>query len=177
MPQVKISELRGKVIGIYFSANWYAPCKKFTEVLVSVYEQLSDYNSGFEIVFVSSDEDLEAFADYRASMPWLAVPFSDLEAKKALNQRFNVEGIPCLVVLQPNNNKDDAIVYDGVELVYRYGVDAFPFTKERLEKLREEEREKHEKQTLKDLLTNSNRDFVLGHSTMEKVNTSKNAKF
>nr|GMC47825.1 probable nucleoredoxin 2 isoform X1 [Ipomoea batatas] len=169
--QVKISELRSKVIGIYFSANWYAPCKKFTEVLVSVYKQFSRYyTSGFEIVFVSSDEDSEAFAAYRASMPWLAIPFSDLETKKALNQRFNVEGIPCLVVLQPNNNKDDdAIVYDGVELVYRYGVEAFPFTKERLEKLREEEREKHEKQTLKDLLTNSNRDFVFGHSAMEKV--------
>ncbi|XP_019153361.1 PREDICTED: probable nucleoredoxin 2 [Ipomoea nil] len=167
--QVKISELRTKVIGIYFSANWYAPCKKFTEVLVSVYKQFSYYNSGFEIVFVSSDEDSEAFAAYRASMPWLAIPFSDLETKKSLNQRFNVEGIPCLVVLQPNNNKDDAIVYDGVELVYRYGVEAFPFTKERLQKLREDEREKHEKQTLKDLLTNSNRDFVLGHSTMGKV--------
>uniref|UniRef100_A0A5B7AKV8 protein-disulfide reductase n=1 Tax=Davidia involucrata TaxID=16924 RepID=A0A5B7AKV8_DAVIN len=167
--QVNVSDLEGEVIGLYFSANWYPPCQNFTQVLVDAYEQLKSCGSGFEIVFVSSDEDLDAFNNYHACMPWLAIPFSDLETKKALNRRFDIEGIPCLIILQPNNNKDDAILHDGVELIYRYGVRAFPFTKERLEELQTEEREKHESQTLITLLTNHDRDFLMGHSTPKQV--------
>ena len=164
-----MSELNDKVIGLYFSANWYAPCRKFTQVLAGAYEQLKSCGAGFEIVFVSSDEDSDAFDNFRACMPWLAVPFSDLETKKALNRKFDIEGIPCLVILQPNDNKDEATLHDGVELIYRYGVNAFPFTKVRLEELRKEEREKHESQTLPNLLTNHNRDFLLGRPTAKQV--------
>ncbi|XP_050267750.1 probable nucleoredoxin 2 isoform X1 [Quercus robur] len=167
--QVKVSDLEGKVIGLYFSANWYPPCRNFTPVLVDMYEQLKTNGSNFEIVYVSSDEDLNAFNNYHALMPWLAIPFSDLETKKALNRKFDIEGIPCLVILQPNSNKDDATLHEGVELVYRYGVRAFPFTKERLENLLEEEREKHERQTLTNLITNHDRDYLLGHPSPKQV--------
>ncbi|KAK2974884.1 hypothetical protein RJ640_020799 [Escallonia rubra] len=167
--QVRISDLQGKVLGIYFSANWYPPCQSFTQLLVDVYEQIKRTCSNFEIVFVSSDEDLDAFNEYHACMPWPAIPFPDLESKKALNRRFEVEGIPCLIILQPNSDGDDTVLHDGVELVYRYGVQAFPFTKERLEELRKEEREKHERQTLSTLLTTNDRDFLLAHPTPKKV--------
>lgn len=170
--QVKVSELKDKVVGLYFSANWYPPCRNFTQVLASAYEQLRSSGAGFEIVFVSSDEDSDAFDRYRSCMPWLAIPFSDLETKKALNRRFDIEGIPCLVILQPNDNKDEATLHDGVELIYRYGVSAFPFTKMRLEELLKEEREKHESQTLANLLTNNTRDFLLGPSTANQVSPS-----
>ncbi|KAK6115153.1 hypothetical protein DH2020_007422 [Rehmannia glutinosa] len=73
---VKISDLEGKIVGIYFSANWYPPCHNFTPILANAYEQLKNYDPGFEIVFVSSDEDQNAFDEYRALMPWLAIPFS-----------------------------------------------------------------------------------------------------
>ncbi|KAK1388584.1 putative nucleoredoxin 2 [Heracleum sosnowskyi] len=102
-------------------------------------------------------------------MPWLAIPFSDVEAKKALNGRFDVEGIPCLVILQHNNNKDDATLHDGVELIYRYGVQAFPFTKERLEELQEEERKKQESQTISSLLVSIDRDVLLSHPNNKQV--------
>lgn len=167
--QVKVSDLEGKIVGLYFSANWYPPCWKFTQVLIGIYEQLRTNGSSFEIVYVSSDEDSDAFNNYHACMPWLAIPFSDLEIKKALNRKFDIEGIPCLVILQPNDNKDDATLHDGVELIYRYGVRAFPFTKERLEKLQKEEREKHENQTLTNLLTNHDRDYLLGHPRHQQV--------
>lgn len=164
---MKISELQGKVVGIYFSANWYAPCRKFNDLLIDVYEQLKSQGSNFEIVLVSSDEDIDAFNTYRASMPWLSVPFSDLETKKALNQTFNVEAMPCLVFLQPiYDGKDDATMHDGVELVYRYGIEAFPFTKERLEILQMEQRDKEEKQTLVNLLTNHDRNYLLSHDPL-----------
>ncbi|PSR99554.1 Nucleoredoxin like [Actinidia chinensis var. chinensis] len=167
--QVNVSELEGKVIGLYFSANWYIPCRNFTQVLANTYNQLKTNGSEFEVVFVSSDEDLDAFNNYYASMPWLAVPFSDLDSKKALNRRFDVEGIPCLIILQPNSPKDEAVLREGVEIVYRFGVMAFPFTGERLEELEREEKERHESQTLVNLLTNHDRDFLLGHHTPKQV--------
>lgn len=169
--QVKISELEGKVVGIYFSANWYPPCPKFNQLLTSVYEQLKAQGSNFEVVFVSSDEGVGAFNEYRASMPWLSVPFSDLETRRTLSRTFDVEGIPCLVVLQPDDEvrKGDVTLRDGVELIYRYGIQAFPFSKERLEELYQEEKEREEKQTLVNLLTSRDRDYLLAHPSFNQV--------
>lgn len=168
--QVKVSNLDGKVLGLYFSANWYPPCRSFNQILVRIYEELLGNGSNFEVVYVSSDEDSDAFNEYHASMPWPAIPFSDLGTKISLNRKFEIEGIPCLIILQPCDTKDEtASLYEGVEIVYRYGVDAFPFTKERLQQLKEEDREKEENQTLFTLLTNHNRDYVLGHPTPKQV--------
>ncbi|KAJ6399656.1 hypothetical protein OIU77_020248 [Salix suchowensis] len=133
--QVKVSDLEGKVLGLYFSANWYAPCRSFTnQVLIGAYQDLKSNGSDFEIVFVSSDEDLDAFNNYR-----------------------------------PKDSKDEATLHDGVELLDRFGVQAFPFTKERLEELKLEEKEKHERQTLNNLLTNHNRGYLLGHPGPRQV--------
>ncbi|KAK8705712.1 hypothetical protein V6N13_049306 [Hibiscus sabdariffa] len=163
--QVKISDLEGKVIGLYFSANWYPSCRNFNKLLVGVYEQLKSNGCDFEIVFVSSDEDLGAFNGYRETMPWLSIPFSDLETKRALNRQFDVEGIPCLIILLP----DGSTLHDGVELIYKYGVEAFPFTKEKLGGLQREERMKHESQTLANLLTNPGRDYLWNPTMTRKV--------
>ncbi|KAJ4967351.1 hypothetical protein NE237_019200 [Protea cynaroides] len=166
--QVKISELEDKVVGLYFSANWYRPCRNFTPLLATVYEQLKDQGVGFEIIFVSSDEDVDAFNSYHACMPWYAIQFSDLETKKALNRRFNVEGIPCLIILQPNNNEDETL-HDGVDIIYRFGAQSFPFTKARLEELEKEVRDKHESQTITNLLINHDRYYLLGHPSPKQV--------
>lgn len=157
------------MVGIYFSANWYPPCRSFNEVLSNCYEELRCGGSDFEVVFVSADEDIEAFDRYRLEMPWLSIPFSDLESKKALTRKFDVEGIPCLVILQPNDTKDEQTLSNGVELVYRYGVGAFPFTKGRLDELEKEEEEKRERQNLSTLLIHKDRDFLLSNSTPCKV--------
>lgn len=185
--QVKISEIEGKVVGLLFAANWYAPCRRFIQTLISIYNELKTNTTtnltAFEIVYVSSDEDSDAFHTYYASMPFLAVPFSDLETKKSLTKKYDVEAIPCLVILQPhqghdgnnNNTKDDddvTVLRNGVELIYRYGVQAYPFSKEKLEQLQKEEREKHEKQTLVNLLTNHQRDYVLGQPGFKRVPVS-----
>ncbi|KAE8696784.1 hypothetical protein F3Y22_tig00110646pilonHSYRG00072 [Hibiscus syriacus] len=66
----------------------------------------------------------------------------------ALNKKYEVESIPCLVILQLEDTMGDATFCDGVELVYRNGVDAFPFTKEKLKELRREEKRKHDSQTV-----------------------------
>jgi len=79
-------------------------------------------------VFVSSDRDEEAFKEYFASMPWLALPFAERDTKANLSKKFGVndipapfytkavlskkfdfDGIPALIILDENGevvNKD-----------------------------------------------------------------------
>ncbi|XP_068638611.1 probable nucleoredoxin 2 [Aristolochia californica] len=156
--QVPADILRGKTIGLYFSANWYSDCQNFTPILASVHNRLKEEEAKFEIVFVSSDEDQKSFDEYYATMPWLAIPFSDLLSKKSLTQRFQIEGIPSLIILDPCGNP---IQTDGVDLIYRYGCQAFPFTSECLSKLKDEERAKHASQTIEKLLLSDSRNYVV----------------
>lgn len=156
--QVKIKDLEGKTVGLYFSANWYSKCQKFTPQLADVYTQLKKQGSQFEIVFISSDEDQTSFDIFYGSMPWLAIPYSDLQCKRNLAQNFDIEGIPSLVILNSNGK---AIQTDGVELIYRYGVQAFPFTYEKMQELEAEEQAKHASQTIGRLLSTNSRDYLI----------------
>ncbi|KAF5449891.1 hypothetical protein F2P56_030292 [Juglans regia] len=99
--QLKISNLSGKTVGLYFSGSWCGPCCHFTPTLVEVYEELLP-KGDFEVVFISSDINDESFNGYFAKMPWLAVPFTDSETQKRLKNLFKVRGIPHLVILDPN---------------------------------------------------------------------------
>ncbi|XP_039620658.1 uncharacterized protein LOC120536401 [Polypterus senegalus] len=48
--------LRNKVVGLYFSAGWFPPCRDFTPILCDFYTELveeSDPPAQFEIVFIS----------------------------------------------------------------------------------------------------------------------------
>jgi len=92
--------LKGKKrVAIYFSAHWCPPCRGFTPKLAERYKELVGKGEDFEVVFVSSDKDEAAFSEYYASMPWLALPFADREAKAKLSKKFKVSGIPALIIL------------------------------------------------------------------------------
>merc|ERR1719160_2204243 len=90
--------LAGKTIGIYFSAHWCPPCRGFTPKLAEMYKSTFQAK-GLEIVFVSSDKDEDAFKEYYAEMPWLALPYSNRELKEALSKKYKVRGIPSFVIL------------------------------------------------------------------------------
>ena len=66
------------VVGLYFSA-FYKPGRTFTALLVNFYNRLRSRLSGtsFEIVFISSDANEEAFSNSLAEMPWYALPFTE----------------------------------------------------------------------------------------------------
>lgn len=142
---------------MYFSASWCGPCHRFTPDLVETYNELSS-NGDFEIVFVSADKDDESFTEYFSKMPWLAVPFSDSEARKNLDGVFQVMGIPHLVIIDETGK---VATDEGVEIIQEHGAEGYPFTLERIKEIKEQEEAAKREQSLKTLLVNRTRDFVL----------------
>ncbi|XVE92417.1 hypothetical protein REPUB_Repub01dG0095200 [Reevesia pubescens] len=155
--QVKIESLKGKKLGLYFSASWCGPCRRFTPKLVEVYSELSP-KGDFEIIFVSGDEDEESFNGYFSKMPWLALPFSDSETRSRLDELFKVMGIPHLVLLDQNGKVSTA---DGVGIIREYGEEGYPFTPEKIQELKDLEEKARTEQSIKTILASRSRDFVV----------------
>lgn len=146
-------------MGLYFSASWCPPCHRFTPIFAGVYEQLAS-KGDFEVVFISGDNDEESFKDYFSKMPWLSIPFSDSDTIERLNELFEVQGIPHLVVLDANGKvSTDA----GVRLVSEYGVNAHPFTSEQIKLLKEKEEEAKRNQTISTILVSDSRNYVISN--------------
>ena len=92
--------LGGKTIGIYFSAHWCPPCRSFTPKLV----KFRDANKkDFEVVFISSDRSPKAQMDYMkgSKMKWYTMPHRS-DAANALSKKYEVRGIPSLVIVSPD---------------------------------------------------------------------------
>jgi len=96
----------------------------------------------------------------------LAVPFSDSEGRKSLDERYEVTGIPHLVFLDAKTG--EVLTDEGVEFVREYGADAYPFTAERINELKEQEKAAKDNQTIHSLLGTPNRDYVISNKG-EKV--------
>ncbi|XP_073010070.1 LOW QUALITY PROTEIN: probable nucleoredoxin 1 [Typha latifolia] len=159
--QVNVSSLDGKIVGLYFSASWCGPCHRFTPKLVKVYNELSSKGSNFEVVFVSADKSEDLFDTYFSSMPWLAIPFLDNKTRDHLNDLFEVNGIPTLVILDESGM---VVTDDAVEFVSNYGSEGYPFTPEKIASLKEEEEAAKKNQTLRSVLTSPSREFVVSNA-------------
>ena len=102
--------LARQYVGLYFSASWCGPCKRFTPKLAEWYAKQTNVT----LIFVSLDTSLEDFNAYRAKMSWPALPY-DGSISDALSNQFEVEGIPRLVILDHdcnivNSNARDAVL-------------------------------------------------------------------
>jgi len=93
------------VVGLYFSAHWCPPCRGFTPTLSEKYTALIGAKKSFELVFVSSDKNDEAFNEYADSMTFPALPYADRKAKDQLSKIFKVQGIPSLVFVDTKTGK------------------------------------------------------------------------
>ncbi|EQC31377.1 hypothetical protein SDRG_10978 [Saprolegnia diclina VS20] len=103
-----------KVVGIYFSAHWCPPCRAFTPLLSTFYEDLVEDFDDMELIFVSSDKEVAGFNEYWAEMPFPALPFVHRELKASLSAQFGVEFIPTLVFVDADGN---VLTKDGVKLI------------------------------------------------------------
>lgn len=97
---VDLDVLKGKMVGLYFSAHWCPPCRQFSPQLVS----FRDANqSDFEIVFVTSDKDEKAQFEYmkELGMKWPTLKFGS-EAINNIKGKYGVQSIPTLIILSPD---------------------------------------------------------------------------
>lgn len=95
------SILEGKYVGLYFSAHWCPPCRAFTPLLVEFRNR--HLEDGFEVLFVSFDDSNTEKQNYirKAGMEWPTVKGARSRTARELARRFQVEGYPSLIVLDP----------------------------------------------------------------------------
>lgn len=84
---------------IRFSAHWCGPCRAFTPKLRKVYLDTIASGKNLEIVFCSADSGNREFNEYFSSMPWKAIPFDRSDIRARLSERFGIQGIPTLLLL------------------------------------------------------------------------------
>jgi len=58
-----------------------------------------------QIIFISSDEDQKSFNDYYKKMPWLALDYKQRKINEELLKKFDVTGIPKLILLDGDTGK------------------------------------------------------------------------
>ena len=103
--KINPDQLKGKIVGIYFSAHWCPPCRKFTPQLVKFRDEMVKNNKKFEVVFVSFDKDSKKMQGYmdETKMKWLAMPFNS-PSKDNVVKKYGVSGIPMLVIVGPDGS-------------------------------------------------------------------------
>lgn len=99
--EISIEQLRGKIVALYFSAEWCIPCKKFTPKLAKFREE--NAKKGFEVVFMSLDRSDQQKARYmkNAKMKWLTSPGQNTKEINQILDYYKLPGIPSLVVFGP----------------------------------------------------------------------------
>ena len=98
---------------LYFSAHWCPPCRRFTPLLIALYNKLKAADENFELIFCSLDNAENEYNEYTADMPWLCMPFEAKESK-ILAGKYKAEGIPHLVVV---DGAGEVITMDGTAAV------------------------------------------------------------
>ena len=123
--EVSSAALTGKYVGLYFSASWCGPCRKFTPKLIDFRNKFSEE---FEVILIGADGSAKAQANYmkKYSMPWLAMENQSAQAKHA-SELSGVEYIPYLVIL---DSKGNIITKDGKNHVMKMGEKALEYWKD-----------------------------------------------
>ncbi|KAJ9176381.1 hypothetical protein P3X46_011700 [Hevea brasiliensis] len=158
--KVAVSEIEGKMVGLYFSVASHRRCLEFTPKLVDVYKKLKEKGENFEVVLISIDYDEKEFKQSLETIPWLAIPFED-KCREKLARYFELRALPTLVII----GQDGKTLNPNVaELIEDHGIEAYPFTPEKLVELAEIEKARLEAQTLESVLVHGDKDFVIEKS-------------
>lgn len=161
--KIPLSSCNGKMVCLFFSANWCRPCKALTPQLVRLYDTLRIEGKDLEIVFVSFDRDEDKFNEHFKCMPWLAVPF-DVNLHKRLSDMYHVDRIPSLI---PLSSDGIGIEEDLIGLIEDYGAEAFPFTRKRREELKAIDDAKREGGKIEELLAHQGRNYLMSRDGRE----------
>ncbi|OMJ81720.1 hypothetical protein SteCoe_17771 [Stentor coeruleus] len=102
--QIPTSSLNSRFILVYFGAYWCPPCRGFTPKLGMFYDSINSGSKQVEIVYISRDKTPDQFDDYYSEMPWLALPYEDKSRIAALGIRYQIQQIPCLILIDNQGN-------------------------------------------------------------------------
>lgn len=115
-PNVRLQELRGRVVLVNFWATWCGPCRQEMPHLNRLYEKYR--GSGFQLLGVNIDEDPRAATELAAK---LGVKFPVLlDTDKKVSRLYDMSAMPATVVI----DRDGKVRYlhrgyrDGVEKNY-----------------------------------------------------------
>ena len=122
--EVSLKELDDKIIGLYFSASWCGPCRKFSPRLIEFRNKFSDK---FEVILIGADGSDKAQLNYMKKylMPWPAMKNKSIEAKHA-GKVVKVEFIPYLVIIDRDG---DILTKEGKKDIERLGDGALEYWK------------------------------------------------
>lgn len=156
--EISVAELARtkKTIVLYFSAHWCPPCRGFTPTLSEAYAKYKSSRSssnengheddnGFELVFVSSDRDAEAFQEYHSEMSFPALPYESRDIKTKLSEKFRVNGIPHLVAVDASTGEESSVnaaVGDLRSFIIQHGAASFPLCPSHIQKIKAEAEKK-----------------------------------
>lgn len=155
-----MADLEGKMVGLYIAAKSHPFCTDFTPKLVDAYNKLKEKGEKFEIVLISLDYGEEDFKESVKTMPWFAVPFKDKICDK-LVRYFELRALPTLVIIGQDGK---TLNPNAAELIEEHGVEAYPFSPEKLVELDEIKKKRLEMQTLESLLVHGDKDYVIEKS-------------
>lgn len=109
--------------GVYFSAHWCGPCRRFTPFLSAFYKQKRLVEKKqFEIVFVSQDSNEQEFQNYFSEMPWISIPFTETFRMRLMTAICKPTSIPSLYIF---DSKGAIVSKDGVRDLGKMGDDAY----------------------------------------------------
>eukprot|EP00615_Pteridomonas_danica_P010324 CAMPEP_0114333192 /NCGR_PEP_ID=MMETSP0101-20121206/3599_1 /TAXON_ID=38822 ORGANISM="Pteridomonas danica, Strain PT" /NCGR_SAMPLE_ID=MMETSP0101 /ASSEMBLY_ACC=CAM_ASM_000211 /LENGTH=621 /DNA_ID=CAMNT_0001464145 /DNA_START=1040 /DNA_END=2905 /DNA_ORIENTATION=- len=94
-----------RYVGLFFSADWCAPCKMFLPLLNQTYNMVNarfkegegSNNKVFEMFYVSLDRSESNFTAYRNTMPWPAITYQGSK-RTELEQALGIRTLPSVVI-------------------------------------------------------------------------------
>ena len=131
--------LKNELIGVYFSAHWCGPRRAFTPKLAQFYKNVNSEKKQIEIIFNSSDQNLEGFKEYFGTMPWIATPFESNE-KSQIDEACGINSIPQLIIF---DNKGHVLDDNGRRTVESQGAEAINTWKNKLNNLKQNQENKN----------------------------------